>query len=558
MSREVTDDNAADREQLVSMLAEMSIAELENFCRSNSTIVNQNELWRALFEKAFPEIYQIAKHYSFPDLETRLESSERVFLPWRDLYYDFMYLCSKKKLRMKLEEILNTGEVKNDDSSEEISKAYFLPNYILGQVNPHWCRYLIIQHNPIMLSIIKEKDGYIEIFLRDAVRAGFTALVERILDQQRDQFIHSYGTYCNRAIEAGHIDIVALFMKEITYNEIVLSELLLTAVKYHRTAIVNLFLRDERFDTRVGDFAVHHCAANKGYADIVSLLLSHPCAPLEVYGHALRYAVEKKHLNVVQVILADKRINIASQVKSMLFGACQENSEEIILLFLEDLRVSHTDLPSWAFWRFTEDTFVKIVGIVLADESLDIADKLQGLLEDAIRKNYRNAVQILLADARVNPTINDNNAIKTAAQKGHTQIVQDLLAWQQNGLSVDPSADYDHAIKVASRNGHTVIVRILLADPRVDPGAYYDCAFVRAVEKGHMEVVHLLLADPRVDPATRRCRAVVLAAKKGHQEIFDLLLSDPRIKEYLSSEKIEKLSRLCVTQSNIRNAKLSS
>ena len=36
---------------------------------------------------------------------------------------------------------------------------------------------------------------------------------------------------------------------------------------------------------------------------------------------------------------------------------------------------------------------------------------------------------------------------------------------------VDPSADNNYAIRWAAYNGHTEVVRLLLADPRVDPGA---------------------------------------------------------------------------------------
>jgi hypothetical protein len=50
-----------------------------------------------------------------------------------------------------------------------------------------------------------------------------------------------------------------------------------------------------------------------------------------------------------------------------------------------------------------------------------------------------------------------------ASEKGHTDVVKLLLADSR----VDPTADDNYAIKKASEKGHTDVVKLLLADPRV-------------------------------------------------------------------------------------------
>jgi hypothetical protein len=54
---------------------------------------------------------------------------------------------------------------------------------------------------------------------------------------------------------------------------------------------------------------------------------------------------------------------------------------------------------------------------------------------------------------------------------------------------VDPSAEDNAAIRVASEEGHTEIVRLLLQDPRVDPSAD---AIKIASANGYEDIVQLL------------------------------------------------------------------
>lgn len=73
---------------------------------------------------------------------------------------------------------------------------------------------------------------------------------------------------------------------------------------------------------------------------------------------------------------------------------------------------------------------------------------------------------------------------------GDIDMVRLLLADER----VDPSADNNAALRLAARNGHLEAVKLLLADERVelasDKNAEY--ASYLALINGHMEVVKLL------------------------------------------------------------------
>lgn len=95
---------------------------------------------------------------------------------------------------------------------------------------------------------------------------------------------------------------------------------------------------------------------------------------------------------------------------------------------------------------------------------------------------------------------------------------------------IDPSADNNIAIRIASASGYSKLVKLLLADGRIDPSANESEAFRNAVLHGHTEVVKLLLADRqddpcrRVDPSARNNDALHTALRYQDLEILKILL----------------------------------
>ena len=123
------------------------------------------------------------------------------------------------------------------------------------------------------------------------------------------------------------------------------------------------------------------------------------------------------------------------------------------------------------------------------------ANWLTSALSSAVCNGNYLVSKVLLADQRVDPSDNDNEAIIWASSGGHLDIVKLLLADQR----VDPSHNDNEAIRKASANDHLEIVKLLLADSRVDPSDYNNDAIRRSSRNGHLDVAMLLLADRRVD-----------------------------------------------------------
>jgi hypothetical protein len=101
-----------------------------------------------------------------------------------------------------------------------------------------------------------------------------------------------------------------------------------------------------------------------------------------------------------------------------------------------------------------------------------------------------------LAVSIIDPSIDDNFALRCAARQGFLEVIQRLL----QDPRVDPSADDNHAIIVASMHGHVAVVERLLQDPRVNAGAFSNMAIRMATQRGHLEVIKVLLKNERVNP----------------------------------------------------------
>jgi len=109
------------------------------------------------------------------------------------------------------------------------------------------------------------------------------------------------------------------------------------------------------------------------------------------------------------------------------------------------------------------------------------------------------------------------NEFLDACRNGNINIVKQLLS------QVDPSANDNEAIKWAARMGRQDVVKLLLKDSRVDPSAQDNFAIRWAARMGRKDVVQLLLKDPRVDPSAKDNYAIRWAAQNGHKEVVELL-----------------------------------
>jgi hypothetical protein len=171
---------------------------------------------------------------------------------------------------------------------------------------------------------------------------------------------------------------------------------------------------------------------------------------------------------------------------------------------------------------------IEILKLVLQDPSINDIN-INYLIKIAARKGYSEAVKILLQC----PNINLDGIIYKAVEYGHLAVVEILLQEDQ-GLShgrlrVDPSSEDNKAIKIASQNNNLEIVDRLLQDQRVDPSSEDNYLIQAASSNGHLKMVNRLLKDQRVDPSANSNWAIQAASSIGHLKMVNRLLEDDRV-----------------------------
>ena len=93
---------------------------------------------------------------------------------------------------------------------------------------------------------------------------------------------------------------------------------------------------------------------------------------------------------------------------------------------------------------------------------MNTEERIRQFFIEAVKGNNLDVVKFLLQ--RVNPSADDNWAIRQSSKSGYVEMVKLLLADKR----VDPSADNNFAIKIAFENGHAEIKKLLLSDERVN------------------------------------------------------------------------------------------
>lgn len=271
-------------------------------------------------------------------------------------------------------------------------------------------------------------------------------------------------------------------------------------------------------------------AIEKNQPKTVEYLISPPpkgCGvdPTIKNNTALKSACEHGHLELVKMLLQDKRVNPSANNNEALNSAISADCLKIVELFLKDKRIQiNHSVIIIALHSYND----KIVKMLLKNCKINLSDDNNYIIKYAASENLIETVKFLLEKSEVDPTVEDNYPFRMACRKGRLEVVKILL----QDPRIDPSADDNYAFRWSSRYGHIEIVKLLLMDKRVDPSAGDNHALRMAARFGHLDVVELLLQDDRVDPTAQNYDAIKKASENGNFDIIMLLLKDKRVNLY--------------------------
>jgi ankyrin repeat protein len=120
----------------------------------------------------------------------------------------------------------------------------------------------------------------------------------------------------------------------------------------------------------------------------------------------------------------------------------------------------------------------------------------------AVRFNHTEIIEFLLTKKDINPSVDQNYALRTAAEFGHSNLVSLFL----NNELVNIYGLTDRSIVVAAKNNHIKVVEILLNDKRINPMYDFNSAICIAFKLNNFKIIEILWNDKRVKNSLQKDR----------------------------------------------------
>ena len=258
-------------------------------------------------------------------------------------------------------------------------------------------------------------------------------------------------------------------------------------------------------DTDYNDRKCLALAAMFGRTETVRYLVGLPEVDVNhrdtVNKTALRCAVDQKHKDVVQVLIAaGADVNIRSNLgRSPLYAACETGALDIVkMLVRAGAGVRDTDNNGdTCLTRAADSGRTEIVRYLVGLPDVDVNRQdveNNSALHCAVISRQTDIVQVLIA-AGVNIATRNNNGLPLHSACYGPGVVKMLV---EAGADLSARDNKGRTCLILSAFlGHTGTVRYLVGLPQVelnDRGAYGKTALQCAVEKNHQDIMQVLIA----------------------------------------------------------------
>lgn len=203
-------------------------------------------------------------------------------------------------------------------------------------------------------------------------------------------------------------------------------------------------------------------AAEYGHANIVAWFLQNvsnfnPNGPDEG-NYPILFAAKNGHLNIVKMLMADKRVELGGAFDSAILNG----HIEIVRLLMTDKRTHPEEAKNAAIRNAAAHGHLDIVKLLVADERVNAGDKDNNALHQAIEYGNPDVVRFLLLQPKVDPADLNNRAVRRSAERVfETSALYNRAKYGPHYIG-HPGLEEIHG-------RHVEILKILLADKRVDP-----------------------------------------------------------------------------------------
>ena len=321
---------------------------------------------------------------------------------------------------------------------------------------------------------------------------------------------------------------------------------------FHKRVRLNLYrLTQEQYE---------HLCQHEFFDQVLEILqIKSACAKIDVTclnNFAIGLAAEMNDHDLCRRLLLDKRVDAFMG----LIGACQKGNLELVSFFLSQPGIDQSKNDNFPLVVSSKAGHEKVVDLLLNstihvdpncnfqlpvriactfghskvlqrflnDSRVDPNAHGNSLLLESIFRKHKSCIQVLIDDPRVDIGARENALLTISAELGWTDIVEKIIH------RVDPSIPNNQALSTAAEEGHAEIVAMLCRDSRVDVSSNSNFAFCVAIQNGHLDTVRVLLEN-QVDPSCNDNIGVIISCIMGYPEILELLLQYEKVNPAIHS-----------------------
>jgi len=204
-------------------------------------------------------------------------------------------------------------------------------------------------------------------------------------------------------------------------------------------------------------------------------------------------ACDKKNIRDVELMLKMHNIDPSFDDNKGIKNAASlfndEKSNELVKILLKDPRITPPNyLLAWECGKILPD--MELFKMLFNHKKIDPSDNNNEAMKVACKMGREEIVEILLQDSRVNPTVGIRNAVYYGNMK--------LFELLYNDKRTDPSEGKNSPIRIACMTRRIEFIEILLKDSRVDPSDCDNEALIYAIKNDNNEIALQLLQHPKV------------------------------------------------------------
>lgn len=307
--------------------------------------------------------------------------------------------------------------------------------------------------------------------LFDAAKDGHLDLVKKLIKHRDVDPYALTGMVLDQAVRNGRVDVAKYLIDNYNFDLTKDNQYLIRiAVTRNHPEMVEYLLTLPEIDPSADRQEAVWYAKTQGYSRIFKAVIQHPNVDPGVHNNRmLLNSIESREAEeLVAALIQHPKVDPSAEDDTILKWAVEKGHLKIVETLLKDKRVDPASENNWCIIRSSENPAkdsLEILKLLMADERTDASDNDNMALIAATRIAQDEIVEQLLTDERVDPNVDNFEAIKAPTiwlrEYLGNQLAIPIYGKLEDYLTKDIKATIDTIQSGTSKNKLHQIYRVL-------------------------------------------------------------------------------------------------